>query len=165
MAQSVPALSLANLSKVFGGLRAVNGVALSVAAGERRPLLGPNGAANTTLFNLISGQLSPSEGRVLLFGRDVTALPPNRRAALGLARTFQITNLFQSLTVLENLLLAVQALEPTKLMLFRPVSTYPHLFTRGREILASVGLAEKADEVVKNLSHGEQRQMEIAMAL
>ncbi|HSB73914.1 MAG TPA: ABC transporter ATP-binding protein [Candidatus Methylomirabilis sp.] len=161
----VPALSVSDLSKAFGGLRAVEGVALSVAAGERRALIGPNGAGKTTLFNLISGDLSPSGGRIALFGRDVTNLPPNRRAALGLARTYQITNLFPSLTVLENLLLAVQALERTKLTLLRPITAYPHLYTRAHAILDSVGLADKVGEVVRNLSHGEQRQMEVALAL
>ena len=162
---AVPALSLMDLSKAFGGLRAVKGVALSVALGERRALIGPNGAGKTTLFDLISGELAPSEGRISLFGRDVTSLPSHRRAALGLARTFQITNLFSRLTVLENLLMAVQALERTKLMLLRPVAAYPHLFARARAILESVGLADKEGDTVKNLSHGEQRQMEIAMAL
>jgi branched-chain amino acid transport system ATP-binding protein len=161
----VPALSLTDLSKTFGGLKAVKGVALSVAPGERRALIGPNGAGKTTLFNLISGELMPSEGRISLFGRDVTTLPPNRRAALGLARTFQITNLFSNLTVLENLLMAVQALERTKLMLLRSIRSYPSLFARARAILEAVGLADKEAEVVKSLSHGEQRQMEIAMAL
>ncbi len=160
-----PALCLTDLSKTFGGLKAVNRVQLSVAPGERRALIGPNGAGKTTLFNLVSGQLTASEGKIVLFGRDVTRLPPHRRAALGLARTFQITNLFVNLTVLENVLMAVQALESTKLMLLRPVASYPHLFTRASEVLASVGLADKEGEVVKNLSHGEQRQMEIAMAL
>ena len=162
---AVPALTLTDLSKAFGGLRAVKGVGLCVAPGERRALIGPNGAGKTTLFNLISGELAPSAGRISLFGQDVTSLPSHRRAALGLARTFQITNLFSSLTVLENLLMAVQALERTKLMLLRPVSSYPHLFARARAILESVGLSDKEGDVVKNLSHGEQRQMEIAMAL
>lgn len=161
----VPALSVSDLSKAFGGLRAVDGVGLCVAPGERRALIGPNGAGKTTLFNLISGDLPPSEGRISLFGRDVTRLPPHRRAALGLARTYQITNLFPNLTVLQNLLLAVQALLRTKLMLVRPVTSYPHLYARAQAVLESVGLEAKEAEVVKNLSHGEQRQMEIAMAL
>ncbi len=160
-----PALTLSDLSKAFGGLRAVEGVGLCVEAGERRALIGPNGAGKTTLFNLISGELSPSGGRITLFGRDVTRLPPHRRAALGLARTYQITNLFQKLTVLENLLLAVQGLERTKLVLHRPVTSYRHLHLRAEAVLESVGLADKGMEVVKNLSHGEQRQMEVAMAL
>ena len=160
-----PALSLSDVSKAFGGLKAVDGVALSVEPGERRALIGPNGAGKTTLFNLISGELPPSQGRIALFGRDVTALPPHRRAALGLARTYQITNLFPNLTVLDNLLLAVQGLERTKLALLRPVTSYRHLYERARAALDSVGLGGKEGEVVKNLSHGEQRQMEVAMAL
>ncbi len=165
MAEKAPALALSDVSKAFGGLKAVDGVALSVEPGERRALIGPNGAGKTTLFNLISGELPPSEGRIALFGRDVTTLPPHRRAALGLARTYQITNLFPSLTVLENLLLAVQGLERTKLAFLRPVASYRHLFERARAVLDSVGLGGKEGEVVKNLSHGEQRQMEVAMAL
>ncbi len=165
MAEKAPALALSNVSKAFGGLKAVDGVALSVEPGERRALIGPNGAGKTTLFNLISGELPPSEGRIALFGRDVTTLPPHRRAALGLARTYQLTNLFPSLTVLENLLLAVQGLERTKLAFLRPVASYRHLFERARAVLDSVGLGGKEGEVVKNLSHGEQRQMEVAMAL
>ena len=161
----VPALTLTELSKAFGGLKAVEKVALSVAPGERRALIGPNGAGKTTLFNLISGDLPPSGGRITLFGRDVTYLPPHRRAALGVARTYQITNLFPSLTVLENLVLAVQGLERTKLVLLRPITSYTHLYARARTVLESVGLGDKEGEVVKNLSHGEQRQMEIAMAL
>ncbi len=161
----VPALSLSDLSKAFGGLVAVNGVELSVAPSERRALIGPNGAGKTTVFNLISGELPPSGGRITMFGRDVTNLPPHRRAALGLARTYQITNLFPNLTVLENLLLAVQALERTKLNLIRPITSYPHLYERARAILVSVGLAATEGEMVRNLSHGEQRQMEVAMAL
>jgi branched-chain amino acid transport system ATP-binding protein len=159
------ALSLSGVSKAFGGLRAVDEVALSVQPGERRALIGPNGAGKTTLFNLVSGELSPSAGRITLFGRDVTALPQHRRAALGLARTYQITNLFPNLTVLENLLLAVQALERTKLILLRPVTSYHHLYERARSLLDSVGLTGKEGEVVKNLSHGDQRQIEVAMAL
>lgn len=162
---TVPALDLRGVSKAFGGLRAVDNVALSVTPGERRALIGPNGAGKTTLFNLISGDLPPTGGRITLFGQDVTDLPPNRRAALGLARTYQITNLFPSLTVLDNLLLAVQALERTKLVLLKPITSYSHLYARARSALDSVGLGDKEAEVVKNLSHGEQRQMEIAMAL
>ncbi len=159
------ALSLSDVSKIFGGLRAVDTVALSVAPGERRALIGPNGAGKTTLFNLISGDLPASGGRIELFGRDVTRLPPHRRAALGMARTYQITNLFPKLTVEENLLLAVQALERTKLMMLWPITSYRHLYARAQAALESMGLAGKTGEVVMNLSHGEQRQMEIAMAL
>jgi len=159
------ALSLAGLSKEFGGLRAVDGVSLEVAPGERRAIIGPNGAGKTTLFSLISGETRPSRGRISLFGRDVTRFSPHRRAGLGLARTYQITNLFPRLTALENCLLAVQALTGAKFHLHRAMRRYPAFFERARAVLAAVGLGEQADEVVRNLSHGEQRQLEIALAL
>jgi len=159
------ALSLAGLSKEFGGLRAVDGVSLEVAPGERRAIIGPNGAGKTTLFSLISGETRPSRGRISLFGRDVTRFAPHRRAGLGLARTYQITNLFPRLTALENCLLAVQALTGAKFHLHRAMRRYPAFFERAQAVLAAVGLGEQADEVVRNLSHGEQRQLEIALAL
>jgi len=159
------ALSLSGVSKAFGGLCAVDGVSLDVTPGERRAIIGPNGAGKTTLFSLISGEQPPTDGRITLFGRDVTRLPPHRRAALGMARTYQITNLFPRLTVLENCLLAVQALSPTKLHLHRALSRYPGLFERARALLDAVGLTGKEGETVRNLSHGEQRQLEIALAL
>jgi branched-chain amino acid transport system ATP-binding protein len=162
---AAPALSLSGLSKDFGGLRAVNEVSFTVGAGERRAIIGPNGAGKTTLFSLISGEARPSEGRIALFGRDVTRLAPHRRAELGMARTYQITNLFPRLTALENCLLAVQALTSAKFHLHRGLRRYPAFFERARAVLGAVGLADKASEVVRNLSHGEQRQLEIALAL
>ena len=140
-------------------------VALAVRAGERRALIGPNGAGKTTLFNLISGELPASSGTITLFGRDVTRAAAHRRAALGLARTFQITNVFSSLTVLENCLLAVQALSPVKLAMHRPLGRYADLHARARTTLEAVGLADLAGATVQHLSHGEQRQLEIALAL
>ena len=159
------ALALVGVSRAFGGLVALDGVALTVRQGERRAIIGPNGAGKTTLFNLIAGELHPSAGTIHLFGRDVTRLPPYRRAALGLARTFQITNLFPDLSVLDNALLAVLGLTRAKFALFRPRAR----FTRAREQavapLVAVGLAHRAGAVVRTLSHGEQRQLEIALAL
>jgi ABC-type branched-subunit amino acid transport system ATPase component len=150
---------------VFGGLRAVDGVELAVRPGERRALIGPNGAGKTTLFNLIAGALPVTLGRIELFGRDVTRMPTHRRAALGLTRTFQISNLFPTLTVAESCLLAVQALSPVKLAMHRPLSGYRRLHARVEETLAAVGLADRGGAVVRNLSHGEQRQLEIGLAL
>src|SRR6266508_2834358 len=154
----LPALSLTDLSKEFGGLRALDGVSLAVGSGERRAIIGPNGAGKTTLFSLISGETRPTDGRIVLFGRDVTRFSPHRRAALGLARTYQITNLFPRLTALENCLLAVQALTPAKF--------HPHRFAllviepdrgehgpRARAVLTAVGLDDKEGEAVRNLSH------------
>jgi branched-chain amino acid transport system ATP-binding protein len=160
-----PALRLDGVSRAFGGLQAVDGVALTVRAGERRALIGPNGAGKTTLFNLISGVMPVSAGRIALFGRDVTGTPPHHRAALGLARTFQITNLFPDLSVQENCLLAVQALSPVRFSMLRPVSAYPALLDRARATLERLELEGLAGAVVRNLSHGEQRQLEIALAL
>ena len=160
-----PALQLDGVAKYFGGLRAVDGVSLTVRPGERRALIGPNGAGKTTLFNLVAGMLPVTGGTIRLFGADVTGKPAHRRAALGLARTFQITNLFPGLTVLENCLLAVQALTPARLSMLRPVAGYAALHARARAILAAVGLTGVDEVVVANLSHGEQRQLEIALAL
>jgi branched-chain amino acid transport system ATP-binding protein len=159
------ALHLSDVSKEFGGLRAVDRVGLAVVPGERRAIIGPNGAGKTTLFGLISGETRPTAGRVALFDRDVTRLSPHRRAALGLARTYQITNLFPRLTALENCLLAVQALMPVKLHLHRALTRYPALFQRARAVLEAVGLGDKEGDAVRTLSHGEQRQLEIALAL
>jgi len=159
------ALELEGVSRAFGGLRAVDAVSLAVRPGERRALIGPNGAGKTTLFNLIAGTIPVSTGSIRLFGRDVTATAPHRRAAFGLARTFQINNLFPALTVLENCLLAVQALTRTKFSMLRPLDGYPALAERARATLARVGLDDRSGATVRNLSHGEQRQLEIALAL
>ena len=159
------ALRLEGVSKWFGGLRAVDGVELAVRPGERRALIGPNGAGKTTLFNLIAGVLPPSAGRITLFGEDVTRLAQHRRARLGLTRTFQITNLFPSLSVLQNVLLAAQALTRAKFSMLRPLEGFADVHARAREALAAVGLGDRAGRTVRQLSHGEQRQLEIAMAL
>jgi len=159
------ALQLDGVSKSFGGLQAVVRVTLAVRPGERRALIGPNGAGKTTLFNLIAGALPVSSGTITLFGRDVTGTPAHRRASQGLARTFQITNIFPDLTVLENCLLAVQALTPARFAMLRPVGAFPELHERARTALEAVGLGALGDAPVRNLSHGEQRQLEIALAL
>jgi branched-chain amino acid transport system ATP-binding protein len=161
----VPCLILENLSKDFGGLRAVDEINLTVDPGERRALIGPNGAGKTTLFNLISGVYPASEGKIIYFEKDVTGLPSYRRAALGIARTYQITNLFPNLTVSENLLMACQALERTKFVMFRPISSYHGLIDRSNNLLKKFDLWGKRNELVKNLSHGDQRQIEVALAL
>jgi len=143
----------------------VDGVELAVRPGERRALIGPNGAGKTTLFNLVAGALPVTAGRIELFGRDVTRMPTHCRAALGLTRTFQISNLFPTLSVLDNCLLAVQALTAAKFAMHRPFARDATLRARAEETLGAVGLADRAGAVVRNLSHGEQRQLEIALAL
>jgi branched-chain amino acid transport system ATP-binding protein len=164
-APSAPVLSLEDVSKSFGGLTAVSGVSLAVGAGERRAIIGPNGAGKTTLFSLISGEQLPTGGRIRLFGHDITRLAPHRRAALGLTRTYQITNLFPRLSVMENCLLAVQGLRPMKFHLHRDLSRYPEVMDVSRSVLGAVGLLEKGGATVRDLSHGEQRQLEVALAL
>ncbi len=159
------ALDVEGLTKDFGGLRAVDHLTLLVYPGERRAIIGPNGAGKTTLFNILTGLLPPSSGRISFFGRDVTRLPTHRRAQLGLARTFQITTLFPHLTVLESALLAVQASDSVRFTLHRPATAYPHLFERAEVLLKEWGLFERRDVVTQHLSYGEQRQVELVLAL
>ncbi len=159
------ALEIADLTKAFGGLLAVDHVSLRVPTGQRHALIGPNGAGKTTLFNCIAGTLPPTTGRVTLFGRDVTRLAEPRRTSLGLARTFQISNLFPGLTGLENVLLAVQGTARHKWVLHRPVEAYPECLDRAAAELERVGLAHRAGEPVHRFSYGERRQLEFALAL
>jgi branched-chain amino acid transport system ATP-binding protein len=159
------ALECEDVSRRFGGLEAVRGVTLSVAAGERRGIIGPNGAGKTTLFRLISGEMPVSSGRIRLFGRDITGVACHRRTHLGLGRTFQITNLFPTQTVADNLVLAVLGQRRARFSMLRPLWTYRDLYARADAALETVGLADRRDELVRNLSHGEQRQVEIALAL
>jgi branched-chain amino acid transport system ATP-binding protein len=159
------ALEVDNLSHSFGGLTALADVRLAVAPGERRAIIGPNGAGKTTLFNIISGIFRPSTGRIRLFGQDVTRLPTHRRAQLGLARTFQISTLFPRLSVLDSVLLAVQGLDAARFTLHRRRAAYGHLLERAESLLADWGLADRARQVTRQLSYGEQRQVELVLAL
>jgi branched-chain amino acid transport system ATP-binding protein len=161
----VTALALHRLTHHFGGLRALDGVTLSVDTGERRVILGPNGAGKTTLFNLVTGLLRPLAGAIHLFDHDITALAPYRRARLGLGRTFQITTLFPRLTVRESVLLAVQGADRARFALFRPAGAYRHLRDRAEELLAEWGLGDRGAVPTRELSYGEQRQVELLLAL
>jgi len=161
----VTVLEIEALSHHFGGLTALDRVSLAVAPGERLAIIGPNGAGKTTLFNIITGIYRPSEGRIRLLGQDVTRLPTPRRAQLGLARTFQITTLFPRLTVLESVLLAVQGLDPARFTILRSRDSYGHLRERAESLLADWGLADRAGQVTRRLSYGEQRQVELVLAL
>ena len=135
-----PCLVLNNLSIEFGGLRAVDSVNLTIKQGERRVLMGPNGAGKTTLFNLISGIYPPSRGQILFFNKDISRYPIHRRAELGIARTYQVTNLFRCLTVAENILMACQALERTKFVMFKPLSSYRWHMDRCDDVLKEFDL-------------------------
>jgi len=165
MAAAGPVLELRGLSKSFGGLTAVRDVTLQVRPGERKAIIGPNGAGKTTLFNLVTGVLPSSAGRILLFGRNITHWPSHRRTALGMARTFQVTNLFPKLTVLDNVLLAIKGLRRSKFVMWRPLSSYRDVHEKARRLLESAGYWDRRAVEVRNLSHGERRQVEIVLGL
>lgn len=162
---SQPVLELRDLSKTFGGLRAVRGVSLKIMPGERKAIIGPNGAGKTTLFNLISGIFPASSGQVLLFGKDVTSWPSHRRAALGMARTFQVTSLFPKLTVLDNVLLAIKGRRASKFVMWRFLSSYRDVYDKAHGLLERAAFLDRKDTEVRYLSHGEQRQLEIVLGL
>jgi branched-chain amino acid transport system ATP-binding protein len=159
------AVEVAGLTKAFGGVRAVEDVSMKVPIGQRRALIGPNGAGKTTLFNCITGTFPPTRGKVFLFGKDVTRLAENRRTAMGIGRTYQITNLFHDLTVLENLVLAVQGNSRQKWIMHRSVDTFSESLKRAGEELDRVGLTQRKYDAVHLLSYGERRQLELALAL
>jgi branched-chain amino acid transport system ATP-binding protein len=161
----VAALELRDLCKSFGGLQATCDVTLRVMPGDRKAIIGPNGAGKTTLFNLITGIYPVSSGQVLLFGQDVTKWPSHRRAALGMARTFQVTSLFPKLTVLDNVLLAIEGVSPTKFVMWRFLSSYRDVYDKAYRLLDAAGFLDRKDVEVRNLSHGEQRQLEIVLGL
>ncbi len=159
-----PVLRTEGLTMRFGGLIAVNNVSLAVPAGEIRAIIGPNGAGKSTFFNCVTGVLRPSSGRVLLRGEDVAGLPPHVISHKGIARSYQITNILPGATVLENVRIAAQS-RHHGWSLFRHHRTYADLIDRAQAVLAAVGLVGKDDELAANLSHGEQRTLEIAIAL
>ena len=153
------------LAKAFGALQATDDVSLEVRSGEVHALIGPNGAGKTTLIAQLTGELAPDAGRVVFEGRDITRLPTWRRTRLGLARSFQITNLLPRFSALDNVALAVQARSGTSFRLLAPARSDRALRQRAREHLARVGLDAQADVRCAELSHGEHRQLELAVAL
>ena len=158
-------LQIDGLSKRFGGIVASQDVSLSVLRGELHAVIGPNGAGKTTLIGQLSGEIAPDAGRIYFAGNDITKLPVYRRSALGLARSFQITSLFLDFTVLDNVALAVQAHAGHSFRFWRDARQDEALRAPARAALARVGLSERAGVIASNLSHGEHRQLEIAMAL
>ena len=158
-------LKAEGVSKNFGSLNAVQNVSLSVSSGERRAIIGPNGAGKTTLFNLLTGELEPCSGRIYLFGQDVTATPVHRRVHLGLARTFQIMNLIPNLSVTDNVMLAIQATKPFRFGMFRSQKAYTRLLDEAQGLMDRWGLWEKRQDLVQELSYGQQRRVELIMAL
>jgi len=158
-------LEIDSLTKRFGGVVASDAISLAVPRGELHAVIGPNGAGKTTLIGELSGEIAPDDGRIRFEGGDVTLLPSWRRSRLGLARSFQITSLFADFTALDNVALAVQAHAGHSFRFWRPARGEARLREPARAALARVGLASRADVLVAKLSHGEQRQLEIAMAL
>lgn len=159
------ALRIESLTKSFGGVLAVHNVSFTVEAGERLAIIGPNGAGKTTLFNLISGQLYATSGRVVLFGKDIGAMAPHRRAHLAMARSFQLVSLFLDLSVTENVLLALQGTKPTRFQMLRPITAYEELFIETEGLLKSMDLWERRNELAQDISYGEQRKLELALSL
>ena len=158
------ALVLQGVTRSFGALRAVDGVSLVVAAGEKRAILGANGAGKTTLFNAITGDFPPTAGTIRFFGEDITALPPYERIRKGLRRTYQSSLLFRELSVRDNLFLAVRGLNGGRYSFVRARRNHASCLAT-QELLERARLAHLADEPVANLAHGQQRQLEIGMAL
>ncbi|HKF08717.1 MAG TPA: ABC transporter ATP-binding protein [Xanthobacteraceae bacterium] len=148
----------------FGGLTALRGVNFEVGRGEVRAIIGPNGAGKSTFFNCLTGVLRPSSGRILFHGEDITGLSPDRISQKGIARSYQITNLLPNVTTLENVRIAAQSRRHGWSML-RHHRAYADLIEKAEAVLESVGLRAKADELAANLSHGEQRNLEIGIAL
>ena len=158
-------LDIQGLNKSFGGIKATDNLTLAVEPGELHAIIGPNGAGKTTLISQLSGGQRPDSGSILFKGRNITALPPHKRAHLGITRSYQITSLVMQMSVLDNIALALQARDGHSFRFVRPARSIRHLRDRARELLAKVELAEKAEKLTVELSHGEHRRMEIAIAL
>jgi branched-chain amino acid transport system ATP-binding protein len=160
-----PVLAIAALTKRFGGLVATDALSLEVEEGEVHAVIGPNGAGKTTLVAQVAGELRPDDGTIRFLGEDVTRLPPHLRSLKGLARSFQITSVFQEFTALDNVALAVQAQDGHSFRFWRAARSDPDLRDPAIALLDQVGLAERADVQAAHLAHGEKRALEIAMAL
>src|SRR6185369_12634796 len=158
-------LEVRALTKQFGALRASDGIDFDVAEGETHALIGPNGAGKTTFISQLAGNLRPDSGTVRFAGADITALPAPRRARLGLARSFQITSVYPDFSALHNVALAVQARSGHSFRFWRDARSDPSLLQPAKNVLQEVGLGGRSQVLAANLAHGEQRQLEVAMAL
>ncbi len=162
---STPVLEARQLIKRFGGLVATDNLSITVNPGELHAIIGPNGAGKTTLIGQLTGAIRPDGGDIFLHGRRITHMPTFRRSRLGLARSFQITSIFNEMTVLENTALAVQAHSGHSFRFWKPALSDPSLREAAEQALDFIGLGSRRDEIAANLSHGEQRQLEMAMAM
>jgi branched-chain amino acid transport system ATP-binding protein len=160
-----PLMMVRGLDKAFGALRATDSLSLEIATGEIHAMIGPNGAGKTTAIAQLSGELRPDAGTILFEGRDITGLPMHKRAHLGLARSFQITSIFLNFTAEDNVAMAIQSHDGHSFRFWKEARRDPGLRGPAREVLEKVGLVSRADTSAANLSHGEQRQLELAMAL
>jgi branched-chain amino acid transport system ATP-binding protein len=158
-------LEVKGLRKSFGALRASDGIDFDVLPGETHAVIGPNGAGKTTFISQLAGNLAPDSGRIRFSGEDITGLPAPKRARKGLARSFQITSVYPEFSALQNVALAVQAHAGHGFRFWRDARTDPQLTEPARKVLQQVNLHERADVLAANLAHGEQRQLEVAMAL
>lgn len=154
-----------NLSKVFGGLVAVDNVDIQIRDQTMHAIIGPNGAGKTTLFNLLSGVMPPTTGQVFYKGKDITHISPQRRAHLGIGRSFQITNIFPNLSVLENIRLAAQAMGKDNFKLLHRVEVFQNYVQKAEEIIETVGLTGREMIIARNLPHGEKRKLELGIML
>ncbi|GAA2008314.1 ABC transporter ATP-binding protein [Microbacterium ulmi] len=162
---AAPALVVTGLGKRYGGVQAVDGISLELAAGERMGVIGPNGAGKTTLFKMIAGDVAPTTGTIELFGRDVTHMSTAPRARLGVGRTFQVSNLFRDMSVLDNVRVAARGGSSKARAFWRTQGMTDDVTRESILMLDSLGLTGRRDDTVADLSHGEKRQLEIAMAL
>jgi branched-chain amino acid transport system ATP-binding protein len=158
-------LEVRNISFGYGGLSVLEDVSLSLDAGEKMAIIGPNGAGKTTLLSVLSGQLHVASGEIFLSGQNITKLPTNRLAHLGISRSFQVNSLFFKLNVIDNVLLALKGLESSRFQMFRPLARYKDTVAEAQRLLESVDLWDKRDVPMTDLSHGEQRQIEILLTI
>jgi len=159
------ALRVERLSRDFGGVKALHDVSFSIESGERRAIIGANGAGKSTLIKFINGETAPTSGRVYILGKDVTRMPVYDRVHLGVGRSCQINSLFLHISVIDNVLLALQATQPFRFQMLRSIAKYDHLFADAQELLTARGLWEKRDIPVIDLSYGEQRRIEIVLSI
>src|SRR6185436_6988150 len=159
-------LKTKSLTKAFGALVAVNSVSLAIEAGSLHSIIGPNGAGKTTLFNLLTGTFAPTSGKIVFDGKDITGTPAHRIAHLGLARSYQRTAVFPAFSLFDNVWIAAFATGASwKGLLWKKTNSYVQVAERARQALADVGLSGKSNQPAREISHGEQRQLELAIAL
>jgi branched-chain amino acid transport system ATP-binding protein len=159
------ALNVDSLSKEFGGVTALSDITFKVHVGERLAIIGPNGAGKSTLFNVLCGQLKPTRGNIYFFGQEISRFPVHKRAQLGLARSFQLNSLFQNLTVLEGMMLAVLGTKSSRFGWFKSVNAYKEHKEKAHYLLQYIDLIDYKDKLVKDIGYGEQRKLEICLSL